>query len=93
VSQQTRRVWQWALPIAALALLWPTLALGQSRDFLDAREHYGALYAEGRYQEAERFADAALRLIPVPIDRHSYAHCRVPMEMIFQGWSMRLFQA
>ena len=32
-------------------------------------------------------------LIPVPSDHHPWAHSRVPMEMIFQGWSMSWFQA
>ncbi len=36
---------------------------------------------------------AAWRLIPLLIDQHSWAQSRVPMDMIFQGWSMRLFQA
>ena len=31
--------------------------------------------------------------IPIPIDHHPWAHSRVPIEMIFQGWSMSWFQA
>ncbi len=32
-------------------------------------------------------------LIPIPIDQHSWAHSRVPIDMIFQGWSISWFQA
>ncbi len=32
-------------------------------------------------------------LIPNPIDQHPWAQSLVPMDMIFQGWSMREFQA
>ncbi len=32
-------------------------------------------------------------LIPFLIDQHPWAQSRVPIDMIFQGWSMRLFQA
>ena len=33
------------------------------------------------------------RLIPTVIDQNPCAHLRMPREMIFHGWSMRLFQA
>ena len=32
-------------------------------------------------------------LIPNCAERHRCAHSRIPIDMIFQGWSMRLFQA
>ena len=34
-----------------------------------------------------------LRLIPTVIDQNPCAHLRMPRDMIFHGWSMRLFQA
>ena len=33
------------------------------------------------------------RLIPTVIDQNPCAHLRMPRDMIFHGWSMRLFQA
>ncbi len=33
------------------------------------------------------------RLMPTRTDHNSWAHSRIPMEMIFHGRSMRLFQA
>ena len=35
----------------------------------------------------------APRLIPTVIDQNPCAHLRMPRDMIFHGWSMRLFQA
>ena len=35
----------------------------------------------------------ALPFIPTGIDQYRCAQSRKPMDMIFQGWSMRLFQA
>ena len=32
-------------------------------------------------------------IIPTGIDQYRCAQSRKPMDMIFQGWSMRLFQA
>ena len=32
-------------------------------------------------------------LIPTVIDQNPCAHLRMPRDMIFHGWSMRLFQA
>ena len=40
---------------------------------------------------AEDDPDAAL--IPTVIDQNPCAHLRMPRDMIFHGWSMRLFQA
>ena len=42
-------------------------------------------------QTLERFA--ACGLIPTVIDQNPCAHLRMPRDMIFHGWSMRLFQA
>ena len=36
---------------------------------------------------------ASGRLIPTVIDQNPCAHLRMPRDMIFHGWSMRLFQA
>ena len=33
------------------------------------------------------------KLIPTVIDQNPCAHLRMPRDMIFHGWSMRLFQA
>ena len=38
-------------------------------------------------------AETARRLIPTVIDQNPCAHLRMPRDMIFHGWSMRLFQA
>ena len=32
-------------------------------------------------------------IIPTVIDQNPCAHLRMPRDMIFHGWSMRLFQA
>ena len=37
--------------------------------------------------------DAAKEIIPTVIDQNPCAHLRMPRDMIFHGWSMRLFQA
>ena len=36
---------------------------------------------------------AGIALIPTVIDQNPCAHLRMPRDMIFHGWSMRLFQA
>ena len=36
---------------------------------------------------------APIRVIPTVIDQNPCAHLRMPRDMIFHGWSMRLFQA
>ena len=45
----------------------------------------------------ERVADHKINrldeLIPTVIDQNPCAHLRMPRDMIFHGWSMRLFQA
>ena len=33
------------------------------------------------------------KVIPTVIDQNPCAHLRMPRDMIFHGWSMRLFQA
>ena len=45
--------------------------------------------------DAERAIAAGLMtgLIPTVIDQNPCAHLRMPRDMIFHGWSMRLFQA
>ena len=40
-------------------------------------------------QSAQDFLD----IIPTVIDQNPCAHLRMPRDMIFHGWSMRLFQA
>ena len=40
----------------------------------------------------ERFT-VATNIIPTVIDQNPCAHLRMPRDMIFHGWSMRLFQA
>jgi hypothetical protein len=34
-----------------------------------------------------------LRLIPTSINQNPWSHWRLPMDMIFHGWSMSLLQA
>ena len=50
-------------------------------------EYLGIL---GRIDDAQQMA---ARLIPTVIDQNPCAHLRMPRDMIFHGWSMRLFQA
>ncbi len=45
-----------------LVALWPGLALAQSAALMEAFNQYKALYAQGRYGEAERFARKAVEL-------------------------------
>ena len=52
----------------------------------------------GREQMVPEFAEVAFALesgavIPTVIDQNPCAHLRMPRDMIFHGWSMRLFQA
>ncbi len=60
-----------------------------------AREFYvGFLEFEVEFEH--RFEDDLplyLGLIPTVIDQNPCAHLRMPRDMIFHGWSMRLFQA
>ena len=57
-------------------------AIGQSaQEFVP--EHLGFAGLDGDAQE----------LIPTVIDQNPCAHLRMPRDMIFHGWSMRLFQA
>ena len=44
----------------------------------------------GKYL-TDAFGDRCL--IPTVIDQNPCAHLRMPRDMIFHGWSMRLFQA
>ena len=37
--------------------------------------------------------DEIMQLLPTVIDQNPCAHLRMPRDMIFHGWSMRLFQA
>ena len=45
-----------------LVALWPGLALAHSRELIEADKQVNALYAQGRYAEAEPFARRALEL-------------------------------
>ncbi len=45
-----------------LVALWPCLALAQSAALMKAYNQYKALYEQGRYGEAERFARKTLKL-------------------------------
>ena len=45
-----------------LVALWPGLALAQSPAWKRAYDQYKALSEQGRYAEAERFAEKALKL-------------------------------
>ncbi len=45
-----------------LVALWPGLALAQSAALMEAFNQSKALYEQGRYGEAERFAKKALKL-------------------------------
>ena len=45
-----------------LLALWPGLALAQSAALMEADNQYKALYNQGRYGEAERFARKTLEL-------------------------------
>ncbi len=46
-----------------LVALWPGLAMAQSAALIEADKQVEALYAQGRYAEAEPFARRALELI------------------------------
>ena len=50
------------LSVLVALVLWPAVALGQSPELVEAFNRYQALYAEGRYAEAEVFASKALEL-------------------------------
>ena len=50
------------LPFLAVLWLWPAVSHGQSPELNDAYSRAGELYAQGRYQEALRFVEKALRL-------------------------------
>ena len=39
------------------------------------------------------FDQISMGVIPTVIDQNPCAHLRMPRDMIFHGWSMRLFQA
>ena len=62
-------------------------------------EIYEYLEAEGLLYVIRLKANAILQrniahlLIPTVIDQNPCAHLRMPRDMIFHGWSMRLFQA
>ena len=49
----------------------------------------------GREEQSPGFYQSwsAEGLIPTVIDQNPCAHLRMPRDMIFHGWSMRLFQA
>ena len=53
------------------------------------------LAAEGIEAKRSTLGDFLLAqgLIPTVIDQNPCAHLRMPRDMIFHGWSMRLFQA
>ena len=53
---------------------------------------FGALVA-GRPRARATSGPSACELIPTVIDQNPCAHLRMPRDMIFHGWSMRLFQA
>ena len=60
--------------------------------------HDSADYVDWTKAERARFASLkpstkAISLIPTVIDQNPCAHLRMPRDMIFHGWSMRLFQA
>ena len=43
--------------------------------------------------ESAALKEVVAELIPTVIDQNPCAHLRMPRDMIFHGWSMRLFQA
>ena len=51
------------------------------------------LREEKRVDKAGREFRANIPVIPTVIDQNPCAHLRMPRDMIFHGWSMRLFQA
>ena len=51
---------------------------------------------QSQFQAATIWCHSAIalaRIIPTVIDQNPCAHLRMPRDMIFHGWSMRLFQA
>ena len=62
----------------------------------DCRKHFsvrtGTVLAESRLP-LRKWLLATQMLIPTVIDQNPCAHLRMPRDMIFHGWSMRLFQA
>ena len=68
----------------------------------DLRESYGSAWVETVVYNPEKasFFPRATKVrkmleavIPTVIDQNPCAHLRMPRDMIFHGWSMRLFQA
>ncbi len=55
-------MFRWLCILCFLVALWPGLALAQSAALMDAYNRYKALYEQGRYAEAEPFAQKALEL-------------------------------
>ncbi len=56
----------------------------------DFRNDDPAAYAKGFPWHPHRGIET---IIPTVIDQNPCAHLRMPRDMIFHGWSMRLFQA
>ena len=53
---------KWLLIGLLCLALWPGTTHGQSSEFIDTYDRFAQFYAQGRYQEALRFAKKALRL-------------------------------
>ena len=80
-----------AIQGARLAGCDPIIAVDVAPEKLTIAERFGATVTLDA-----RTADVAARvkdLIPTVIDQNPCAHLRMPRDMIFHGWSMRLFQA
>ena len=57
-------------------------------------DRYGGDHRVRTLSCAEQYRSMAFaQLIPTVIDQNPCAHLRMPRDMIFHGWSMRLFQA
>ena len=65
--------------VCLLVALWPSLALAQSAALMEAFNQYQALYKQGRYGEAERFARKALEL-----SQREFGPPRCPIGMVYQ---------
>ena len=61
-------------------------------NFLDYRLTFDPRPADENRPILE-ICDDLYALIPTVIDQNPCAHLRMPRDMIFHGWSMRLFQA
>ena len=58
----TKRKTSWLLAGLLCLAVWPGATQGQSPELMEAYKRYSELYGQGRYQEAQQFAEKAVRL-------------------------------